>query len=143
MIGELKTVAKLLAVCSDNAPELKYILDEWCSTIGIESQYTEAYTSRQNDIPKRDVRTTENNIRPMIKKAGLPMEFWSEAAATDAYIRNRVGTGPVVDGGRITPIEAFEGVKMTKQTKPTFFTFKAKDEEQVQQSSLYQRRRNL
>ena len=111
MTVELRTGAKLLAVRSDNALELKFILGEWCSTIGIEPQYTEAYTSRQNGIPKGDVRTTENNIRPMIKEAGLLMEFWSEAAAIDAYIRNRVGTGPVVNGERTTPIEAFEGVK--------------------------------
>ena len=108
---ELKTGARLLAVRSDNALELKSILDEWGRSTGIEAQYSEAYTSRQNGVPERDIRTTENNVRAMIKEAGLPIEFWSEAAMTDAYIRNRVGTGPVVEDERTTPIEAFEGVK--------------------------------
>ena len=111
LIVELRTGAKLLAVRSDNALELKFILDKWCRTIGIEPQYTEAYTSRQNGVPERDIRTTENNVRAMIKEAGLPIEFWPEAAMTDAYIRNRVGTGPVLKDEKTTPMEAFEGVK--------------------------------
>ena len=81
---ELKTAARLLAVRSDNVLELKSILDEWGKTTGIET-HSEAYTSRHNGIPERDIRTMENYIRAMVKEAGLPIEFWSEAAMTDTY----------------------------------------------------------
>ena len=47
----------------------------------------------------------------MVKDVQLPIEFWPEAAVTDVYLRNRVATGPIVDGQPTTPIEAFEGVK--------------------------------
>lgn len=108
---ELQSGAKLQAVRSDNATELKSILDEWCSSIGITPQYTVPYNSIQNGVAERGIRTTENQIRAMIKDAELPIEFWPEAGGADAYIRNRVATGPIVDGNPTTPMEAFTGVK--------------------------------
>ena len=77
---ELKIGVKLLAVRSDSALELKFILNEWGKSTGIEAQYSEVYTFRQNGVPERDIRTTENNVRAMIKEAGLLIEFWPEAA---------------------------------------------------------------
>ena len=47
----------------------------------------------------------------MLEDAELPLEFWPEAAQADAYIRNRVATGPVIDGNPTSPIEAFTGNK--------------------------------
>lgn len=32
----------------------------------------------------------------MLKDAGLPVEFWDEAALTHAYLRNRMKAGPTV-----------------------------------------------
>ena len=72
---ELETGCKLAAVRSDNAPELKSILDEWCSLIGISSQYTILYNSLQNGVVKREIRTIENSMRAMLKDAGLLLEF--------------------------------------------------------------------
>ena len=110
-IVELQTGTKLQAVRSDNAPELKSILDEWCATFGIIPQYTVAYMSIQNGVVERSIQTAENSIRAMIKDAGLPIEFWVEAAQTDAYLRNRIATGPVVSGKLTSPEEAWTRVK--------------------------------
>jgi len=108
---ELQSGVKLLAIRSDNGPELKSILDQWCSSIGIIPNYTLSYNSLQNGLAERGIRTTENSIRAMLKEAELPLEFWPEAGQTDAYLRNRVATGPLVDGKLTSPIEAFTGVK--------------------------------
>ena len=52
---ELETGYKLAAVHSDNAPELKSILDEWCSLIEISPQYTIPYNSLQNSVAERGI----------------------------------------------------------------------------------------
>ena len=108
---ELQSAQRLLAVRSDNATELKATLDEWCSSIGIIPQYTVPHMSIQNGVAERAIRTTENSVRAMIKDAELPIEFWKEAMETDAYLRNRTGCGPIIDGYASTPEEAFTGVK--------------------------------
>ncbi len=108
---ELQSGFKLLAVRSDNATELKATLDKWCSSLGIAPEYTVPYMSIQNGVAERAIRTTENSVRAMIKDAKLPIEFWAEAAKTDAYLRNRTATGPSVNGNLMTPEEAFTGIK--------------------------------
>ncbi len=109
--AELQCSAKLQAVRSDNATELKSTLDAWCTSIGIEPEYTVAYNSNQNGVAERGIRTTENQIRAMLQDAGLPLEFWPEAANADAHVRNRVATGPIIKGELTTPMEAFTNIK--------------------------------
>ena len=108
---ELQSGARVMAVRSDNATELKATLDEWCASFGITPQYTVPYMSIQNGVAERAIQTTENSVRAMIKDAELPIEFWAEAAETDAYLRNRTSTGPTVDGNPTSPEEAFTGEK--------------------------------
>ena len=91
---KLKTGCKLAAVRSDNASELKSILNEWCSLIGISSQYTIPYNSLQNGIAEREIWTIENLMRVMLKDVSLLLEFWAEAAKTDVYLWSYVNTGP-------------------------------------------------
>ena len=42
-------------------------------------------------------------MRAMLEEAQLPIEFWDEAAEADSYIRNRIGTGPEIDGQKTGP----------------------------------------
>ena len=108
---ELKIEVRLLTVRNDNALKLKFILDEWKKFTGIEAQYNEVHTFKQNEIFERNIRITKNNIRVMIKKTSLLIEFWSKTATVDVYIRNRVDTSSVMNEERITFIETFEKVK--------------------------------
>jgi hypothetical protein len=48
-------------------------------------------------------------MRAMLKEAHLPMEFWDEPVEADAYMRNRTGTGPVINGMTVSPEEAWTG----------------------------------
>jgi len=108
---KLQSGFKLLAVRSDNATELKVTLDEWCSLLGIDPQYIVSYMSIQNGVAERAIRITESSVRAMIKDAKLPIEFWAEAAKTNAYLRNRTATGPSVNGNLMTSEKAFTGIK--------------------------------
>ena len=108
---KLKTDCKLAAVCSDNALKLKSILDEWCSLIGISSQYTILYNSLQNSVAEREIWTIENSMRVMLKDANLLLEFWAEAAKTDVYLWSCVNTDPQVNNESTTSIQAFISVK--------------------------------
>ena len=99
----------LKAVRSDNAPEIKEVLDEWAREEGIQPEYTVVHSSHQNGVAERSIQSSENSIRAMIEDADLPIEFWDEAALTDAYIRCRTATGPIIDGKVQTPYQAFYG----------------------------------
>lgn len=90
---------------------MRFTLDNWCKSFSIEAQYTVPYMSIQNGVSERTIRTTENSVQAMIKEAELPIEFWAEAAQTDAYLRNRTATGPIIDGRQTMSEEAFTGVK--------------------------------
>lgn len=106
---ELQTGRQLKAVRLDNALELLKIVKEWVIKCGLILQDTESYTSHQNGIAERAIQTTESSIRAMLHDAQLPIEFWDEAAMTDAYLRNRIATGPIVDGKSTSPEQVYTG----------------------------------
>jgi Reverse transcriptase (RNA-dependent DNA polymerase)/gag-polypeptide of LTR copia-type len=108
---ERKTGKKVIACRSDNAPELKEVMDEWERKDGVSAEYTTIATSHQNGPAERSILTTENAIRTMTESAKLPAEFWCFAAEADAYIRNRLPSGPRIDEKRTSPEEAYTGIK--------------------------------
>jgi len=67
--------------------------------------------SIQNDVAKRAIQTTENSVHAMIKETQLPIEFWVQAAQTDAYLCNWTATDFLIDGKQTTPEKAFINVK--------------------------------
>jgi len=67
--------------------------------------------SIQNEVAERVIRITENSMRAMIKNAELPIEFWAEAAKTDAYLRNRTVTRPLIDEALTISKKAFTEIK--------------------------------
>ncbi len=94
---ELHSDVKLLSVRSDNVTKLKVILNDWCSSVDIVSQYTVSHMSIQNEVVERVIHITENSMRVMIKNAELLIEFWAEAAKTDVYLQNRIITKLLID----------------------------------------------
>ena len=108
---ELQTGKKVKAARSDNAPELKNVLNSWEKNDGVKAEYTTIATSSQNGPAERSIQTAENAMRAMLDDMDLPMEFWDEAVEHDAYIRNRLPTGPVIDSEITCPEQAYTGVK--------------------------------
>lgn len=106
---ELQTGNKLKAARSDNAGELKKILDQLEKEDGVQNQSTTIASSHQNGAVERDIQTAENSMRAMLKAQNLPLEFWDEAVVADAHIRNLQPRGPVINGKITCPYQAYTG----------------------------------
>jgi hypothetical protein len=59
---------------------------------GITRKITSPYSPQQNGIAERLNRTLIERARTMITDSGLSENFWAEAVATSAYIKNRTPT---------------------------------------------------
>jgi hypothetical protein len=70
---ELATGDKIIAARTDNAPVLIQGINEWKSET--RSDVTTLASSYQNGIAEWNIRTAEANMRAMLNKAGLPLEF--------------------------------------------------------------------
>ncbi|KAF7565152.1 hypothetical protein PtrM4_045860 [Pyrenophora tritici-repentis] len=103
---ELQTGKKVKACRSDNAPELKLVINQWETEDGVQADYTVIASSNQNGPVERSIQTAEHAMRAMLDDAQLPIEFWDEAAEADAYIRNRLPTGPLVEGKPTSPVDS-------------------------------------
>jgi hypothetical protein len=106
---ELQTGKKVKACRSDNAPELKLVINQWETEDGVQADYTVIASSNQNGPAERSIQTAEHAMRAMLDDAQLPIEFWDEAAEADAYIRNRLPTGPLVKKQSTSPEQVFSG----------------------------------
>jgi hypothetical protein len=104
---ELATGDKIIAVRTDDASELIQAIHEW--RLGMRSEVTTIASSHQNGLAEWNIRTAEENMRAMLKEAGLPLEFWDEAVEYDAYIRNCTNIGPGSNGINRSPTKAFTG----------------------------------
>ena len=72
---ELQVGRKLKALRVDNATEFNSMLAAWGKKWGILQESTELYTSHQNGIAERSIRTTEEAMRTLLADAKLPIEF--------------------------------------------------------------------
>ncbi len=68
--------------------KLKVILNDWCSSVDIASQYIVLHMLIQNKVVERIIHIIENLMQIMIKNAELLIEFWAEAAKTNVYLQN-------------------------------------------------------
>ncbi|KAH9727082.1 Integrase catalytic domain-containing protein [Citrus sinensis] len=87
---ELESSKKIKCLRTDNGGE--YTDGEFlafCKQEDIQRQFTVAYTPQQNGVAERINRTLIEQIRAMLRTAGLPNSFWAEAAKTACYIVNR------------------------------------------------------
>ncbi len=85
---KLHNDVKLLSVHSDNVMKLKVILNDWCSSNDIASQYTVSHMLIQNEVVERIIYITENLMQIMIKNAELFIKFWAKVAKTNVYLQN-------------------------------------------------------
>ncbi|KAI0990952.1 hypothetical protein K3495_g17235, partial [Podosphaera aphanis] len=91
---------KIKAVRSDNAGEIKSIVDNWAVTDGVKSESTAPYSSHQNGAAERTFRTTEECMRAKLEDAKMPIEFWDEAVEATVYERNHIDLGPPTKKGK-------------------------------------------
>ena len=63
---------------------------DFCSSEGINHEFSSLITPQQNGIVERKNRTLQESSRAMIHAKKLPYHFWAEAMNTACYIHNRV-----------------------------------------------------
>ena len=95
---------------SDNGGE--YISSEFKAYLkskGIQQELTVPNSPQQNGIAERMNRTLMEAARCMLSQAGVPNNYWAEAVATAAYLRNRTPTRSFKT--KTTPFERWYGKK--------------------------------
>jgi hypothetical protein len=115
---ENKLDRKIKALRSDRGGE--YIGSEmtvYLAEHGIEHQTTARYSPEQNGVSERLNQTLLGRARAMLHDAGLSKEFWAEAVATAAYLKNLCPTKAIEN---MTPYEAWHGVKPDLKHLRTF-----------------------
>ncbi|CAI7794686.1 unnamed protein product [Closterium sp. NIES-54] len=118
-----------LEVCDDDKKRIKAIrtdgggefvnaeLEKWMKSKGIKHDITTPYTPQHNGVAEWLNRTLVEAIRSLLQHSKLGNEWWGEASALAAWIRNRVPT-KVLPG--TTPFEAWTGTKPNLSCLRTF-----------------------
>ncbi|CAI7887926.1 unnamed protein product [Closterium sp. NIES-54] len=118
-----------LEVCDDDKKRIKVIrtdgggefvnneLEKWMKCKGSKHYVTPPYTPQQNGAVERLNRTLVEAVRSLLQHSKLGNEWWGEASALAAWIRNRVPT-KVLPG--TTLFEAWTGTKPNLSLLRTF-----------------------
>jgi hypothetical protein len=91
--------------CDNSKENLSNLLLEFYQTHGIELKSSNRYTSNQNSVAERWIRTLMDRARCYMHDSRLPEFFWPFAVKTAAYILNRT----VITGAQVTPHQLFTG----------------------------------
>jgi hypothetical protein len=63
---------------------------DYCQAHGIIHEFTAPYSSAQNGLAERAIRTTMDDVRTLLRDSGLNHSFWAEAAAYSIDTRNLI-----------------------------------------------------
>jgi Reverse transcriptase (RNA-dependent DNA polymerase)/Pol polyprotein, beta-barrel domain/GAG-pre-integrase domain/gag-polypeptide of LTR copia-type len=80
--------------------------EEYCRSHGIIHEFTAPYSSAQNGLAERAIRTTMDDVRTLIRDSNLGHSYWCEAAAYSIDTRNLI---PSRRHPGCIPVEAFSG----------------------------------
>ncbi|CAI7823153.1 unnamed protein product [Closterium sp. NIES-53] len=118
-----------LEVCDDDKKRIKCIrtdgggkfvnaeLEKWMKSKGIKHDVTTPYTPQQNGAAERLNRTLVEAVRSLLQHSKLGNEWWGEASALAAWIRNRLPTKVLLG---TTPFEAWTRTKPNHSLLRTF-----------------------
>ena len=83
---------------------------EYCQTHGITHEFTAPYSSAQNGLAERAIRTTMDDVCTLLRDSNLGHSYWAEAAAYSIDTRNLISSRR--HPGRI-PLEAFSSKRQS------------------------------
>ncbi|KAI5322684.1 hypothetical protein L3X38_031756 [Prunus dulcis] len=102
---ELQSGYKVKCIRSDRGGEFTSSeFNKLCEEVGIQRQFSMAYTPQQNGVVERKNRTVVEMAKAMLHEKELPYYLWAEAVHTAVYILNRCPTKALRDK---TPFEAY------------------------------------
>ena len=93
--------------------KLKIILNNWCSSIDIASQYTVLHMLIQNKVVEKVICITENLMQVMIKNAELFIKFWAKAAKINVYLWNWIIIKFLIDEAFMISKKIFIKIKLS------------------------------
>ena len=82
----------------------------YCQPLGILQEFTAPYSSAQNGLAERAIRTTIDDVRTLLRDSNLGHSYWAEAAAYSIYTRNLIPSRRLP--GKI-PLQSFTGNRQT------------------------------
>ena len=85
--AESMTGQKIRRLRTDRAFE-SHAWEEYCQKHAIIHEFTAPYSSAQNGLAERAIRTTMDDVRTLLRDSGLSHSFWAEAAAYSIDTRN-------------------------------------------------------
>jgi hypothetical protein len=103
--AETITGKKVRRLRTDRAYE-STLWGEYCQSHGITHEFTAPYSSAQNGLAERAIRTTIDDVRTLLHDSGLGHSYWAEAAAYSIHSRNLIPSRR--HPGNI-PLESFSG----------------------------------
>src|ERR1700678_2565441 len=103
--AETLTGRKIRRMRTDRAFE-SAAWEEYCKSHGITHEFTAPYSSAQNGLAERAIRTTIDDVRTLLRDSGLSHSYWAEASAYSIDTRNIIPSRR--HPGHI-PIESFSG----------------------------------
>ncbi len=83
---------------------------DYCRTHSILHEFTAPYSSAQNGLAERAIRTTMDDVRTLLRDSGLSHSYWAEAAAYSIDTRNIIPSRR--HPGKI-PLELFTGKRQS------------------------------
>jgi len=78
--AESLTGRKIQRLCTDHAYE-SMAWATYCREHSILHEFTAPYSSAQNGLAERTIRTTMDDVRTLLRDSGLGHSYWAEAAA--------------------------------------------------------------
>src|SRR6202522_395222 len=103
--AETLTGRKICRMRTDRAFE-STAWEDYCKSHGIIHEFTAPYSSAQNGLAERAIRTTIDDVRTLLRDSNLSHSYWAEASAYSIDTRNFIPSRR--HPGRI-PTESFSG----------------------------------
>ena len=107
--AETTTGRKIRRLRTDRAYE-SLAWGDYCQLHGITHEFTAPYSSAQNGLAERAIRTTIDDVRTLLRDSSLGHSYWAEAAAYSIDTRNLIPSRQ--HPGRI-PTESFTGKRQS------------------------------
>jgi hypothetical protein len=107
--GESMTGRKIRRLRTDRAYD-SAAWGAYCQEHGIIHEFTAPYSSAQNGLAERAIRTTLDDVRTLLRDSGLGHSYWCEAAAYSIDTRNLIPSRR--HPGKI-PLESFSGKRQS------------------------------
>jgi transposase InsO family protein len=88
-MAETLTGKKIRRLRTDRAFE-SAAWNDYCQRHGITHEFTAPYSSAQNGLAERAIRTTMDDVRTLLRDSNLGHSYWAEAAAYSIHTRNLI-----------------------------------------------------